>query len=71
MDGANRLLPASIFFAVTWTLAMIWWTGPSVAKVIVWSIGGAIIGVLWYFGMKWYFRFVTKWMVARHDPSGE
>jgi hypothetical protein len=56
---------------VTWTLAMMWWTGPSVAKVIIWSVAGAIIGVLWYFGMKWYFRFVMKWMMARRDPSGK
>ena len=62
MPDKNRLVWASIFFAVAWALGMIWWTGPSVETIIIWSVGGAIAGVLWYFAMKW-------WMTRRGSSS--
>lgn len=71
MADQNRLVWASVFFGVAWALGMIWWSGASTANVIVWSIAGVIAGVLWFFGMRWYFRLLTKWRTTRHGPSGK
>jgi hypothetical protein len=62
MPDKNRLITASVFFGVVWAIGMIWWTGISVASVIIWSVGGAVAGVLWYFAMKW-------WMTRRGSSS--
>jgi len=54
MTHQTRLMLASIMFAVLWTAAMIGWTGTETANVIIFSIAGAVIGVLWYFAMRWF-----------------
>ena len=68
MMDKNRLVWASVFFGVAWALGMIWWNGPSVATAIIWSIGGAIAAVLWYFGMKWFFSLLEKWRTTQRGP---
>ena len=58
----NRLIFASIFFAVFWTAAMYWSnaygdTAPmGVAGTIILMITGALAGYLWYLGMRWWMR---------------
>ena len=56
MNPQTRLILASVFFAVFWTLGMIWWTGNDIASIIVHAIGGAVAGVIWYFAMRWFMR---------------
>ena len=48
MTHQKRLMLASIAFAVLWTAAMIGATGTDTANVVIFSIAGAVIGVLWY-----------------------
>jgi hypothetical protein len=69
MPERNRLIFASIFFGVAWALGMIWWSGPSTVNVIILTIAGVIAGVLWYYAMKWYFRFLAKWQAGRRGSS--
>ena len=54
MTHQTRWVLASIMFAVLWTAAMIWWTGTETANVVIFSIAGAVIGVLWYLAMRWF-----------------
>jgi hypothetical protein len=35
------------------------WNGPTFAGVIIYTIGGALTGVLWFFGMRWWLNKVT------------
>jgi hypothetical protein len=56
MNPERRLLLASIAFAVLWALGMIWWSDRSPASIIIWLIGGVLIGVLWYYAMRWFMR---------------
>ena len=47
---------SAVFFAVLWTAGMLWFDAPiELHKLIIWSIAGAIAGLLWY----WVF---AKWM---------
>ena len=44
-------------FAVLWTAWMIWWSGSlDRVNIVMLSICGAVVGYLWYLGMRWYFR---------------
>jgi hypothetical protein len=56
----NRSTPlklGAIAFAVLWAAWMIWSSGPfDRANIIMFSISGAVIGFLWYFGMRWFFE---------------
>jgi hypothetical protein len=56
MNPEKRLLLASIAFAVLWALGMIWWSDRSPVSIIIWLIGGVLIGVLWYYAMRWFMR---------------
>lgn len=52
----NRLIWASVFFAIFWTAGMIWWTGEGIdiVHVVSLSIAGAIAATVWYFVMRWF-----------------
>jgi hypothetical protein len=56
MSPQNRLVLASVLFAVLWTAGMIWWTGTGIVNVVIFCIAGAMAGVLWYFAMRWWMR---------------
>jgi len=56
MSFDTRLVLSSIVFAVLWTGFMIWWTGTETANVVILSIAGIVIGFVWYFGMRWFYR---------------
>jgi hypothetical protein len=56
MNDRSRLIPSSIGFAVFWTLFMWLWHRPDVPGTIILIIAGAITGLLWYFGMTWWFK---------------
>ena len=56
MSAETRLVLGSIGLAVFWTLAMIWSTGAERANIVILSISGASLGVLWYFAMRWWTR---------------
>jgi len=56
MSFDTRLVLSSILFAVLWTGFMIWWTGTETANVVILSIAGIVIGVVWYFAMRWFNR---------------
>lgn len=63
MSMQNRsLVVASIFFAVLWTVFMIYWNAPSLAGGVILAIAGAIAGTLWFFAMRWW---MTKFMATR------
>ncbi|HYN00633.1 MAG TPA: hypothetical protein VET25_12865 [Aestuariivirgaceae bacterium] len=55
----THLLRSSILFAVLWTVGMIVWDSPiDLAKIIIWIIGGAVAGAVWYWLMGlWYKHF--------------
>ncbi len=47
----------SIAFAVMWSGWMFWVSGPhDIVNLAIWAVGGAIVGYLWYLGMRWWFR---------------
>ena len=54
MTPQTRLVLASVFLAVFWTLGMIWWTGTDTANIVSLSVAGAVAGVLWFFVMRWW-----------------
>jgi hypothetical protein len=60
MSTLNRVVSAGIF-AVLWAAFMIWWSYPDqgMAHVIILSVIGALLGVLWYFlfGPLWHLFF--------------
>ena len=62
MTAQSRLKLSAAMFAVLWSAGMIWWRGDySAAGVVIFSIAGAIAGVLWYWLMaKW-----QRWVLAR------
>jgi hypothetical protein len=60
MDSEARLKIASILFAVLWAAGMIWWTGIDIANVVMFTVGGAVAGVIWYFCMGLFTRRHTQ-----------
>ena len=45
-------------FAIFWTAAMLWWTAPqSVASAVSLVIAGALVGIAWYWAMRWWLGF--------------
>jgi hypothetical protein len=60
MSTRNRVVSAAVF-AVLWTAFMLWWSYPDqgIAHVIILSVVGALLGVLWYFlfGPLWTLLF--------------
>lgn len=66
MTTQSRLKLSAAMFAVLWTAGMIWWGGDYTApRVVIFLIAGAIAGLLWYWLMaKW-----QRWMLARADAN--
>jgi hypothetical protein len=61
MSPQNTLTSASILFGVLWTALMFIWNAPGFAGAVILAFSGALAGVLWYFGMRWYLnKFVTR-----------
>jgi hypothetical protein len=62
MTAQSRLKLSAAMFAVLWSAGMIWWSGDySVPRIVIFSIAGAIGGLLWYWLMaKW-----QRWVLAR------
>jgi hypothetical protein len=57
MTQRNVLIPASIVCAILWTIAFGWSVQThGVASWIILGVMGALFGVSWYFGMRWFFR---------------
>jgi hypothetical protein len=54
MKPSARLKLGSVFFAVLWILAMLWWSGSfERANIIATAICGAAVGYGWYRFMRW------------------
>ena len=62
MNPQTWLVPASIAFAVLWTAFMIWWNGVNTVNIVMLSIIGALIGVAWFFAMRWCMRWWLRWI---------
>ena len=61
MSPQNTLISASIMFGVLWTAIMYIWNAPGFGGAIALAFCGALAGVLWYFGMRWYLnKFVSR-----------
>jgi hypothetical protein len=56
MNDRSRLILSSIGFTVFWTLFMWLWNRPDTAGTVALAIAGTIAGLLWYFGMRWWFK---------------
>jgi hypothetical protein len=57
MKPATPLKLSAIAFAVLWTGWMIWASGPfEYVNAVMLPIGGAVVGYLWYYGMRWWFQ---------------
>jgi hypothetical protein len=55
---SRRLVIGSIFFAVFWSLGMIWWSGDyRVANFVMFAITGSLVGLAWFWWMK---RFMLR-----------
>jgi hypothetical protein len=54
MKPSARLKLGSVFFAVFWILAMLWWSGSfQRANIIATTICGGAVGYGWYRFMRW------------------
>jgi hypothetical protein len=57
MKPATPLKLSAIAFAVLWTGWMIWSSGSfERVNAVILSIGGALVGYLWYRLMRWWFQ---------------
>lgn len=54
MVPQRDLMISALFFAAFWTLAMILINAPDAVGAIVFTAAGALAGVFWYFGMRWW-----------------
>jgi hypothetical protein len=53
MSPKRTLIILSIVMAVFWTLGMLWWLPPAAtAGYVVQAAAGAIVGIIWYSGMR-------------------
>jgi hypothetical protein len=59
MSSEARLVPASIVFAVLWTVGMIFWSGHDTVSIVILTVGGAVAGVMWFFLMRAFTRWQT------------
>lgn len=57
MTLSTRLKASAVLFAVLWTVGMLIWSGSQdPVAFVVWTLGGALAGYLWYLGMRWLVR---------------
>jgi hypothetical protein len=53
MSPRRTLIVLSIVMAVFWTIGMLWWLPPvATAGYVVQMVAGAIVGIIWYSGMR-------------------
>jgi hypothetical protein len=53
MSPHRTLITASIAMAILWAVGMLWWLPPLTnAGYVVQAIAGAIVGIVWYPGMR-------------------
>jgi hypothetical protein len=50
----RELIVSSLFFAAFWTVAMVLINAPHVAGALILTAAGALAGVLFYVGMRWW-----------------
>ena len=61
MNPLNTLKLCSVTFAVLWTGWMLYSSGElAAANIVILSIVGAVVGYLWFVGMRWFFRFIGQ-----------
>ena len=67
MDPAKRLKLGAIFFSVSWTVGMLWWSGEfHPVHIVILAVCGGVGGYLWYLAMHWMFQ-----AMSLHPPSGD
>ena len=60
MNFSNVLKLSSVMFALLWSGWMIWSSGDfAVANIVIFAIMGAVVGYLWFLGMRWFFRRIS------------
>ena len=53
MSPHRTLIAACVAMAILWTVGMLWWLPPvTSAGYAVQAIAGAIVGIVWYSGMR-------------------
>jgi len=53
MSPHRTLITASIVMAALWTIGMLWWLPPPATMgYVVQAAAGAIVGIVWYSGMR-------------------
>jgi hypothetical protein len=53
MSPKRTLIILSIVMAAFWTIGMLWWLPPTAtAGYVVQATAGAIVGIIWYSGMR-------------------
>jgi len=53
MSPHRTLITASIAMAILWAVGMLWWLPPLTSSgYVVQAIAGAIVGIVWYTGMR-------------------
>ena len=61
MNPDTPLKLAAIAFAILWAGWMIWSKNDfGVANICIWTATGAIVGWLWFLGMRWFFRRIGR-----------
>jgi hypothetical protein len=57
MQMQSRLKLMTVIFAVLWTAGMVWWTAQyDAVHIALLAASGAVVGVLWHWGMSRYVR---------------
>ena len=53
MSPHQTLITASMAMAALWTIGMLWWLPPpATVGYVVQAAAGAIVGIVWYSGMR-------------------
>jgi hypothetical protein len=61
---ATRLKCGTAVFIVIWIAGMLWWSGSlAPGNVISTTVGGLIVGCVWYYAMRWH-------LLRRRWPGG-
>jgi hypothetical protein len=55
MTLSTRLKCGTAVFIVIWIAGMLWWSGSlAPGNVIATTVGGLIVGCVWYLAMRWH-----------------
>jgi membrane associated rhomboid family serine protease len=64
MNLSTRLKCGTAVFIVIWVAGMLWWSGSlAPGNVISTTVGGLIVGCVWYYAMRWH-------LLRRRLPRG-